>query len=166
MGEYLGDHGRIQKGMPGHDCITNVPFIIKYPIRIKGGSVFDELVEGVDIVPTILDYCGVQIPNIVQGRSIKELLDGREYKGREEVLTEFFEPNNLYRASTVRTKEFKYYIDNNGDEILYNLIEDPNELINIIYYDKYKDILSNMRRRLVLRLFQASDNSKIKTAQY
>ena len=27
-GEYLGDHGRIQKGMPGEDCISKVPCII------------------------------------------------------------------------------------------------------------------------------------------
>jgi len=91
-GEFLGDHGRIQKGMPGHDCIVRVPLIIKYPSKISRGTVVKELVEGIDVVPTILDYCGIQIPRVVQGNSLKPLIEGKESFNREDILIEYFVP--------------------------------------------------------------------------
>lgn len=70
-GEYLGDHGRIQKGWPGHDCVIRVPLIMRYPRKIKQEQVITNLVEAVDISPTILDYCRIQIPNTFQGKSLR-----------------------------------------------------------------------------------------------
>ncbi len=61
-GEFLGDHGRVQKGMPGFDCITRVPFLVSFPSEIKPAVVSETFCEAVDLVPTILDYCGVQVP--------------------------------------------------------------------------------------------------------
>ncbi len=61
-GEFLGDHGRVQKGMPGFDCITRVPFLVSFPSEIKPAVVSEIFCEAVDLVPTILDYCGVQVP--------------------------------------------------------------------------------------------------------
>ncbi len=135
-GEFLGDHGRIQKGMPGHDCITHVPFLIKYAREIKPGTVIDALTEGVDFVPTILDFCGVQIPRFVQGKSMRALLRGETTEHKENVFTEFFDPYGL-RQSTIRTKRYKYYCNNEGKEILFDLERDPQELQNVVDCEAY-----------------------------
>ena len=74
-GEYLGDHGRIQKGMP-HSVITNVPCIVRLPDAAAAGRPVAEVVEQIDVTATILDYCGVQVPRFVQGSSLRPLLAG------------------------------------------------------------------------------------------
>lgn len=170
-GEYLGDHGQIQKGMPGHDCITRVPFIITYPGQIKEGTILHELIEAVDVVPTILDFCAVQTPSFVQGKSFKSfLLDGANKDvdlstHREEVLTEFFEPDGK-KETTIRTKNYKYYCSSSGEEILYDLKKDPGELINIIDNSRYTDVLMELRRKMILRIQEAAYKSGKLTAEY
>jgi arylsulfatase len=164
-GEYLGDHGRIQKGMPGHDCIIRVPCIISYPEKIEGGQVIEELVEAVDIVPTILDYCGIQTPTFVQGQSLKGLLDGEVNKHKDDILVEFFDSNTSHET-TIRTERYKYYCSNSGKELLYDLEKDPQEFKNVEGDKNYAEILSDMRKRMIVRLQKAAYKNTNKTAEY
>lgn len=143
-GEFLGDHGRIQKGMPGHDCIINVPCIISYPALLPAGRVCDALVEAVDVVPTVLDLCGVQTPSFVQGRSLTALLRGQTETHRDSVLTEMFD-GHQNRQTTVRTMDYKYYLHENGTEILYDLKADPYELHNVVKDPDHAEALAQMR---------------------
>lgn len=170
-GEYLGDHGRIQKGMPGHDCITRVPFIISYPEKINSGIVVDELVEAVDVLPTILDYCAVQTPGYVQGKSFKKLLENSNSKTdskshhREDVLTEFFVPGGK-KESTIRTKKYKYYCSSIGEELLYDLKNDPEELNNQVGNPDYTNVLLDLRKRMIVRIQEAAYKSGERKAEY
>lgn len=164
-GEYLGDHGRIQKGMPGHDCIIRVPCMIKYPGKIKPGMVIDQFVEAVDIVPTILDFCGIQTPTFVQGQSVKGLLQQESDLHKEDILVESF---TLYgnRMTAVRNKDYKYYCDSEGNEILYDLKNDPDELKNVAKEEQYFSALAGMRKRLIIRLQQAAYQNRNRVAMY
>lgn len=164
-GEYLGDHGRVQKGAPGHDCIIRMPFIMRYPEKIKPGTVIDALVEGVDFVPTILDYCGIQTPGFVQGKSFKDLVEGRVDTHRDDVLMEMFWPQG-HKAATVRTNEFKYCCSNDGKELLYDLKKDPYELENVVGKHEYRDVLLDMVKRLNSRLIDAALNCRHRDAEY
>lgn len=156
-GEYLGDHGRIQKGMPGHDCIIKVPCIISYPNKIKDNKVIENLVEAVDIVPTLLDWCGVQKPEFVQGKSIRGLIDGGTDIHKSSVLVDYFEPIpygdeiGISRSTTVRTKDFMYNLSDDN-EFLYDLNKDKYQLKNEIDNEAYKNDLLVMRRELIRRL--------------
>ena len=164
-GEFLGDHGRIQKGMPGHDCITHVPFIIKYAKEIKPGTVIDSLTEAVDFVPTVLDFCGVQTPRYVQGKSMRKLLRGETQEHKQNVLTEFFDPYG-FRQATIRTDRYKYYSNNRGEEILFDLEKDPNELTNCVSDESYRDVLSDLRHQMVIRLMDSAFPNLEQTAEY
>ncbi len=164
-GEFLGDHGKVQKDMPGHDCITRVPFIMTYPQKINPGTVVDEIVEAVDVVPTILDYCGIQTPTAVQGKSFKNLLEGKIKSHREDAFTEYFEPYGS-RKAVVRTAEYKYYCDSEGLEILYDLVNDPDELNNIVHNSLYRDVLCDMRKRMIIRMHKAVFNCHERPAEY
>lgn len=170
-GEYLGDHGRIAKGMPGHDCITRVPFLISYPEEISEGIVVDELVEAVDVVPTLLDLCGVQTPSFVQGKSFKRLITGEnddnngDQSHRDDVLTEAFMPDGEKRT-TVRTRDYKYYCDTDGNELLYDLKNDPDELDNVVKDESYQEVLLEIRKRMINRIQEAAYKSGERTAQY
>ncbi len=164
-GEFLGDHGRIQKGMPGHDCISKVPLIMSCPAVIKQGLKFNQLTEAVDILPTLLDYCCIQTPRFVQGKSLKYLMDGTVDSHKEDVLIEHFSPYGK-REATVRTERYKYYCTSEGLEILFDLKADPHELRNVISDIEYTGVLSDMRKRLIIRLQKASFNGSTPEADY
>jgi arylsulfatase A-like enzyme len=164
-GEFLGDHGRIQKGMPGFDCITRVPFVISFPPEIKSGVIEDTFAEAVDVVPTILDYCGIQVPRAVQGRSLRPLLGGGQQHHRENAFTDFFEPFGQ-RSCTVRTINHMYHCYSDGRELLFDLEKDPHELMNVSNDPAYSAAVSEMRKIMILRMQRSGFNQKPRTAEY
>ncbi|MBI3945283.1 MAG: sulfatase-like hydrolase/transferase [Armatimonadetes bacterium] len=88
-GDYLGEHGLFHKSPSAYDAITRVPFIWRWPGHIRAGERRPELVEGVDLLPTVLDLCGVPVPPGVQGISHAEaLLGSAPYRAREECFCE------------------------------------------------------------------------------
>ncbi len=170
-GEYLGDHGKIQKGMPGFDCITNVPMIISYPKLIEGGITLDGLTEGVDIVPTMLDFAAVQTPTYVQGTSIKDALTGSNGRnssgtnGKTSVIIESLNADNNPQTA-IRTNRYMYYINGEGDELLFDVQEDPHQINNIASDKQYADVLSELRKQLILKIQHAAYVNLEATAEY
>ncbi len=75
-GEMLGDHGLLLKGCRFYEGLVRVPLILSWPGEFKQGLVSDALVELTDIVPTLLDACGLPIPERVQGRSLAPIATG------------------------------------------------------------------------------------------
>ena len=65
-GEWLGEHLRYGKGYPGHDCVSRVPLLIRIPGKESGHRV-SNIVEGVDVLPTLLEACGVPLPPAFTG---------------------------------------------------------------------------------------------------
>lgn len=55
-----------------------MPCLISYPNGMKKGMCLKDLTLNVDIAPTLLDFAGVQIPEDMQGRSMKGLLQDDE----------------------------------------------------------------------------------------
>lgn len=164
-GEHLGDHGRVQKGPPGLDSCTHVPLIVRYPAAIAPGGRADELIEAVDLAPTILDFCGVQQPPIFQGRTLRPLLEGRAYEGRTSVFIEYRAPFDS-SFKTVRTRTLKYCLSGAGAELLFDLKVDPNELTNVADDDAYAPALADMRTELLRRWFDVERQSPRTTAAY
>ncbi len=132
---------------------------------IKPGMVIEELIEQVDIVPMILDYCGVQTPRIVQGFSIRPIIEGKPHKPRNSI---FVEDKNPFRASwkTVRTYEYKYCRNQAGREILFDLINDPYELNNVANHESYAKILNMMRNEMLSRWFDVEKQFPLRTGAY
>jgi len=170
-GEYLGDHGRFQKGMPGMDVITNVPCIIKLPKGMGHINMTDTLIEEVDLMPTLLELVGAEVPYEVQGESFTEIIRGAKSHHKRSVICEMFNPGLIDRPPTddtsikpeeygtmVRTQDYKYYIGNQfkSEEFLYDMIKDPSELKNVAYDETYLEIKNNMRFELIKKLQIAS----------
>ena len=67
---FLSDHGR---GLPRekrwcYDAGVHLPLMVRWPGHLDPGTVNEELVAWVDIAPTILSLCGVEIPESYQGQ--------------------------------------------------------------------------------------------------
>jgi arylsulfatase A-like enzyme len=88
-GDYLGDHWQGEKEFM-YEQGVRVPLIVVDPSPAAcRGAASDALVEGVDVVPTILDALGIEIPtHIVEGRSLRPLLEGRTEWDREAAFAE------------------------------------------------------------------------------
>jgi arylsulfatase A-like enzyme len=156
-GEWLGEHLRYGKGYPGHDCVSRVPFIVRWPgVLANPGRTSHALVEAVDLAPTLLDCAGIPIPYHLQGRSflgILGILEDRAYArasecARASALTE------MESWKTVRTDRFRYVAEANGRESLYDLDNDPGAYHNVAGDPDYAPTLAEARHELLTRLLE------------
>ncbi|HET6880514.1 MAG TPA: sulfatase/phosphatase domain-containing protein, partial [Pirellulales bacterium] len=135
-------HGRFEK----HCCYepaVRAPLVIRLPGAAQAGRHSDALVEFIDIVPTILDRCGLATPATVQGRSLAAVLNGETEKHREHVIVEYSENeeamirDNRYKLVYItgrRQREDGYAtarpLDHRAIE-LFDEQSDPGELVNL-----------------------------------
>lgn len=140
------DHGEelLEHGVIGHvstfkegrlsDEIIRIPLILWAPGRLPAGRVVDDLVQCIDIMPTLLDAVGAPIPDGVQGRSLMPLLAGQSLPPRPVFLETstggFTATLEQYaqRTRAVRTQRWKLVWHTPGDAVeLYDLAADPGE---------------------------------------
>src|SRR5208282_453494 len=78
-GDMAGSHGLRQKGNLVYDENFHVPLIIRHP-DVLGGTETPSLASGVDLVPTLLEFGGVDVATThpeLRGRSLRPALEGR-----------------------------------------------------------------------------------------
>jgi len=75
-GESLGQHREATHGFFIYDATTHVPFILKAPARKMQGRRVAAQVRVIDVMPTVLDLLGTEIPKTVQGTSLLKLASG------------------------------------------------------------------------------------------
>lgn len=150
-GEYLGEHLKAGKGFPGEDCVSRVPFIIRWPDGVVDpGRTVPDIVEMVDLVPTLLDCCGVQRPLNLKGTSLRPALKDEPFEGQESALLEG--GAREMEGRTVRTDRFRYVFRSNGDEELYDLDREFGEYRDVSEDSEYRDTLTEMRHKLLTRM--------------
>lgn len=128
-GESLGEHGEDTHGIFLYDSTTHVPLIMKLPRNATSGTVVDAQVRTTDILPTVLDLVGVQLPERLDGKSLRPYFTNSKSEDR----AAFGETDYPLRFGwaplrSVRTREFKF-IEAPRPE-LYDLGQDPGELKN------------------------------------
>jgi arylsulfatase A-like enzyme/Flp pilus assembly protein TadD len=132
-GEGLGDHGEQEHGLFVYDEAIRVPLIIRQPGGEGGGRRVTDLVQHIDLVPTILDLAKAPIPGHLRGRSLKPLLDGTGRLREQAIYSEALYARYHFGWSelTALTEERYRYIKA-PDEELYDLQSDPGERENIV----------------------------------
>jgi len=118
-GENLGDHGALNHGGPPWDSTTRVPLIMTCPGRIPASVRVKGLTESIDIMPTIIELCGLKLPEgkATDGVSLKKFIN-HPTLGKEAV----------YTGASIRTPRYKYMIRRNA---LFNVLSDPGEIIDL-----------------------------------
>ena len=79
-GEGLGDHGEQEHGLFVYDETIHVPLIVKQDGNEGAGRRVADVVQHVDLVPTILDLVKAPVPANLRGRSLKPLLEGAAHR--------------------------------------------------------------------------------------
>ena len=75
-GEGLGDHGEQEHGLFVYDEAIHVPLIVKQESNAGAGRRVRDLVQHIDLVPTILDFVKAPAQGQLRGRSLKPVLEG------------------------------------------------------------------------------------------
>ena len=122
-GEMLGDHGLYTKSL-AYEASLRVPLIVAGP-GIEGNRVSHELVELIDINPTICDLVGVPVLENIDGQSIGPVVRGETETHRSETVS------RLGSFTCIRTQTHKLIENRDGFIELYDLQNDPDELDNI-----------------------------------
>ncbi len=133
-----------------------VPFIMALNGVIPAGRVDREhlVSNGLDLLPTLCDYAGIEAPAGLPGRSLRPLAEGRSVTDwRTEVFVE------CENGRMVRTDRFKYCVYDKGErrETLVDLERDPGEMKNLAADPEYRDELNRHRRLLLNWLEQQKD---------
>lgn len=86
-GTFNGDHGRIGKGQTHQfDALGHIPFVAAHP-RLAHGERRTELVQLVDIFPTVLEAVGKPVPDGIHGKSILPLFEKPDPRFRDYALS-------------------------------------------------------------------------------
>ena len=148
-GYNLGHHTMWQKGSLFENS-ARVPLLISAPgFEASAGKSTDELVEMVDIYPTIAELTGVadKVPDNLDGMSLTALMkDPATAQGRDQAYTVV--GNKKKMGESIKTKHFRYNYWADGTEELYDQINDPDEFINLVPFPNHAKVLEHMRARL------------------
>jgi arylsulfatase A-like enzyme/Tfp pilus assembly protein PilF len=130
-GESLGDHGELEHGLFVYESTVWVPLIIRPPFEPSNRK-WDDLVELVDVAPTILDSVGVAIPEGYQGTSLWDVVLGSTTPEPATAYTETFYPRLHHGWSELKAtyRHQLKYISAPRDE-LYDLGADFGERFNL-----------------------------------
>ena len=131
-GEGLGDHGEQEHGLFVYDEAIHVPLVIKQEGNAGAGRRVADLVQHVDLVPTILDLVKAPGSGGFRGRSLKPLLEGTGRLAETPVYSEALYARYHFGWSelTALTDERYRYIKAPREE-LYDLRQDRDERANI-----------------------------------
>ena len=127
-GEGLGDHGEQEHGLFVYDEAIHVPFILKEAAGVGAGRHVTDLVQHVDLVPTILDLVKAPMPGNLRGRSLRALLEGDGHLDEQPVYAESRYGLEHFGWSDLQTtiRGHFQYIKAPRQEI-YDVAKDPRE---------------------------------------
>ena len=151
-GFCFGEHGLIDKRHMYKESFR-VPFLVRCPDLVKPATKIKQMVQNIDVAPTIMEAAGLKKPDNMDGMSFMPLLKGKEVKWRDAVFYEYYWERNFPHTPTVhgvRTDRYKY-IHYHGiwdlDE-LYDMQNDPDEMNNLINDPAYEKKVDEMNKMM------------------
>jgi len=152
-GDFAGEYGLTEK-VPGiwSDAVTRVPMIWRWPGRAKAGHASDRLVEAVDVAPTVCSLAGVEPMSCFDGHDLTPLLEGGDIRLRDVAVTENPLTRSAYdeRYRLVHSALKTPSVEGQGEPgALYDHDEDPWEMHNLIDDPEHREVVADLRRRLL-----------------
>ena len=150
-GDALGSHKHFEKAGTMYDEVFRIPLLMKMPMARSEVREVPEFVRLLDLMPTLVELAGVELPQPVDGRSLVPLLSGERPTGwPDSVYSQHHGEVWGYQSQRmVRTKRHKYVYNPHDLDELYDLDKDPGELQNLVAEPGYRDVLREMKARLI-----------------
>lgn len=153
QGFYLGDHGFFDKRFIYEESLR-MPFMVKYPKKIKSGSVNEDIITNIDFAPTLLELANIDTNQQMQGKSFVDILEGKTPKNWQKAMYYHYyefpfwhhvQPHYGIRTQKYTLAHFYYNID---VWELYDLEKDPKQMNNIIDDASYSPIIKDLKTQL------------------
>jgi arylsulfatase A-like enzyme len=134
----MGDHGEqfYEHGNTSHqglyEELIHIPLVFTLPQTHTQGKTIDAIISQIDIMPTILDYLDIPIPDACQGKSLKPLIEGQAESIRDFVLAEYT-AGAVPDVFAVRSRQYKCVGRAEGEILAYDLFTDPGEQRPILF---------------------------------
>jgi len=154
QGFYLGEHGWFDKRFMYEESFRT-PLLMRFPEGFKRKGDIPELVQNIDFAPTFLDYAGVSVPETIQGRSLKPLLENKNSSTnwRKSLYYHYYEfPSEHFtrRHYGIRTERYSlihFYYDFDEWE-LFDLDKDSHEMNNVYDDPGYSHVVDSLKIQL------------------
>ena len=145
------------------------PFVMKYPGKVKPGSIVNGMVVNIDFAPSIIDMAGAKVPQDIQGKSFLPLLAEKPNtkdwrKAMYYHYYEFPQPHHVAPHFGVRTERYKlirFYGPYDSWE-LFDLKNDRQELHNLYDDPKMKELIADLKGQLKSLIVQYKDDEALK----
>jgi len=149
----LGDHGEqfYEHGNTSHhglyEELIHIPLAVSIPDAHAKGKTIDSLISQMDILPTILDYLQIPIPQQCQGTSFKPLIKEQAGSINEYIFLEYT-GGAVPDLFAVRSAHYKCFQQANGESFAYNLVNDPGEQKKIHSKD-FQEEIKELQKHLI-----------------
>lgn len=152
QGFFLGDHGLYDKRFM-YEPSARMPFLARWPARIKPGTVTDALAINCDFATTFLDLASAAIPADMQGRSLAPLFGGdTPANWRHELYYRYYHDPGHHDTRAhygIRTDTHKLIHYWKADQWeLFDLVNDPDELKNLYGSPAAQPLVAELKVRL------------------
>ena len=154
QGFYLGEKGFFDKRFMYEESLA-MPLLVQYPKEIPAGTTIDALTQNLDFAPTFLDYAGAEIPEAMQGKSLRPVLNrsAKDEDFRNAVYYHYYDFPAFHmvkRHYGIRTNRYKliHFYDDIDEWELYDLKKDPSEENNLYESKDYAGIQKQLHQSL------------------
>ncbi len=166
QGFFLGEHGWYDKRWM-YEPSMRTPMIVRWPGVTQPGSTCDELVQNLDLAPTLLEMGEAESVPAMQGRSLVGLLGGEKPEGWRDDLYYHYHQRDSGRTSHcvephygIRTNRHKLiYLYGLQVFELYDLEKDPDEVQNLFEDAGYAAVRTDLLTRLAAARLRYEDGT-------
>jgi arylsulfatase A-like enzyme len=160
-GDMLGAHRLQMKNAVAYKEIANIPLIVRGGEK---GKTINYPASHIDIAPTVLEYMGIPIPKLLEGKSMLKQINDTSIRINDAVFTEFtrYEADHdgfggLQMMRAISTERYKLVINLLDSDEFYDMEQDPYEVSNLIYNEDYKEIRNKLHDRLLENMNETRD---------
>jgi len=164
-GENMGEHGLWWKNCL-YEHASRVPLIVSWPARWKGGQRRTQACSLVDVVQTIAELGGADVPADWDGDSMIKWLDDAGTEWKDLAVSEYYAHNIASGYAMIRKGSYKYVYHTSADaghpaeRELYDFQSDPGEFNNLAGGEKYKSRIDALHAALVNEIGEDPDRTE------
>ena len=163
QGYFLGEHGFFDKRLIYEESLR-MPFVIRYPKEIKGGSRIDDIILNIDFSALFADYANIKQPNFIDGQSFRSNLKGETPDDWRKSMYYRYWQHSVKRPGHFGIRNDRYklalfygqHLNMQGAQQentepaweFFDLEKDPKELHNSYSDEQYSSTISEMKKEL------------------
>lgn len=149
-GWHLGEHGLWGK-QTNFEAAAHTPLIISLPGQTRRGVRTDALVELVDLYPTLVELCGLPMPDGLEGSSLVPVMNAPDQPSKKAAFSQY--PRGEVMGRSIRTDRYRYteWAKPGASPLgveLYDHKQDPDENVNLAGQDGHKELSAALSKQL------------------